>query len=97
MIYKLKFHPKAFKEWKKLSQDIKQQFKKVLKIRLQQPHVQSAKLTASLKNCYKIKLRSIGYRLIYQVNDNEICIVIIAVGRRDNELVYKQAEYRKLN
>ncbi|MDO5667746.1 MAG: hypothetical protein Q4G44_07995 [Alcaligenaceae bacterium] len=29
----------------------------------------SARLSG-MPDCYKIKLRSVGYRLIYQVNDN---------------------------
>lgn len=42
-------------------------------------------------DCYKIKLRGIGYRLVYQVRDNELIVVVIAVGKRDKELVYKIA------
>ncbi len=41
---------------------------------------------------YKIKLRSIGYRLVYEVNDNEIVIFVITVGKRNRGLVYAKAE-----
>jgi mRNA-degrading endonuclease RelE of RelBE toxin-antitoxin system len=61
MTYKLRFLPSALKEWKKLDQSIKQQFKKKLKERLANPHIPSAQLF-SYKDHYKIKLRSSGYR-----------------------------------
>ncbi|STX39858.1 toxin of the RelE-RelB toxin-antitoxin system; Qin prophage [Legionella feeleii] len=72
MIYELHFHPLALKEWKKLGRNLQEAFKKVLKRRLESPHVISACLRGNLKNCYKIKLRQSGYRLVYQVNDNKL-------------------------
>ncbi len=44
---------------------------------------------------YKIELRSAGYRLVYEVNDNEITIFVIAVGKLERGLVYTKAEQRK--
>jgi mRNA interferase RelE/StbE len=40
-----------------------------------------------MADCCKIKLRGQGYRLVYQVRDNELVIVVIAVGKRDRNLV----------
>lgn len=60
MSYELHFHPLALKEWKKLTKDLQEQFKKQLKRRLENPHVISTQLRGSLKNCYKIKLRQSG-------------------------------------
>ena len=60
MIYELYFHPLALKEWKKLSQELQEQFKKQLKRRLENPHVISAKLSGQLKDCYKISPNSIS-------------------------------------
>ncbi|WP_238584326.1 type II toxin-antitoxin system RelE family toxin [Legionella gratiana] len=51
---------------------LQEQFKKVLKQRLENPHVASANLRGNLKECYKIKLRQSGYRLVYHVNDNKL-------------------------
>jgi hypothetical protein len=39
-------------------------------------------------------LRSIGYRLVYEVRDKEVIVVVVAVGRRDRNAVYKAAEKR---
>ena len=93
MIYKLKFIPSALKEWEKIDNTIKEQFKKKLKERLVTPHVPSARLSG-FENHYKIKLRSSGYRLVYEVIDNEICIMVISVGKRDKDSVYNTARER---
>ena len=65
MIYELHFHPLALKEWKKLSRELQEQFKKQLKRRLENPYVISAKLSGQLKDCYKIKLHQAGYPLCH--------------------------------
>ena len=75
--YKLKFIPAALKEWKKLDSGISKEFKKKLEKRLLNPEVPSAKLVGH-KDVYKIKLKSTGYRLAYQVKNNELVIMIIA-------------------
>lgn len=82
------------KEWKKLSPPIREQFKKKLKERLDTPH-NSADQLRRLKNVYKIKLRSIGYRLVYEVDDQKIIVYVIAVGKRDKGIVYTRVEKRK--
>ncbi len=94
MSYKLKFLPSALKEWKKLAPPIQKQFKNKLKERLQNPRNKASQLRG-FKDVYKIKLRSVGYRLVYEVNDTEIVIYIIAVGKRERGLVYSKAESRK--
>ena len=92
MIYKLKFLPSALKEWRKLSPEIKEKFKKQLSRRLENPHVDGMRIRG-YKNHYKIKLRSVGYRLVYEVEDNEITVYVICVGRRDT--IYKILKKRK--
>ncbi len=93
MSYKLKFFPSALKEWKKIAPPIQLQFKKKLKERLLKPRIPSSKLSG-FKDVYKIKLRSVGYRLVYEVNDIEITVYIIAVGKRERGIVYSNAENR---
>ena len=90
MAYKLKFLPTALKEWKKLDGSIQAQFKKKLHERLDDPHVPASRLSG-FENHYKIKLRVSGYRLVYEVIDQEICVLVIAVGKRDKNTIYKQA------
>ena len=84
----------ALKEWKKLDGSIKTQFLKTLTRRLQEPHVPSAKLRGALQNTYKIKLRDMGYRLVYEVIDQRLVVVVIAIGRRDHDEAYQIAVKR---
>ncbi|MGL5226162.1 MAG: type II toxin-antitoxin system RelE family toxin, partial [Aeromonas sp.] len=88
MTYTLKFDTRALKEWEKLAPTIKTQFKKKLAERLNNPHVPASKLRGS-SNRYKIKLRTAGYRLVYQVDDHIITLLVIAIGRRDGNAVYQ--------
>ncbi|MDD7425031.1 MAG: type II toxin-antitoxin system RelE/ParE family toxin [[Actinobacillus] rossii] len=91
MTYSLKFHEKALKEWKKLGEPIKTQLKKKLAERLENPHVQADRLSRFSTALYKIKLRSVGYRLVYEVNDDEITVLVLSVGKRDKLQVYENA------
>jgi mRNA interferase RelE/StbE len=40
-------------------------------------------------------LRTVGYRLVYQVDDKVILVTVIAVGKRDKGLVYLAAKKRR--
>ncbi|CCJ89911.1 type II toxin-antitoxin system RelE/ParE family toxin [Cronobacter turicensis] len=93
MIYKLVFDPRALKEWHKLGETVKAQFKKKLAHVLTAPRVESARLSG-LPDCYKIKLRTSGYRLVYQVHDNAVYVLVIAIGKRENLAVYREAGHR---
>jgi mRNA interferase RelE/StbE len=93
MRYELEFKATALKEWRKLDQSVRELFKKRLAERLETPRVPSARLSG-MADCYKIKLRGLGYRLVYQVHDQQLVVVVIAVGRRDHDLVYRLAQTR---
>ena len=88
MSYELEFLPSALKEWKKLDNSIKAQFKKKLSERLENPKVVKDKLRG-YEDVYKIKLRDVGYRLAYQVKDDEIVVLVLVVGKRENNEVYE--------
>ncbi|MBN3100177.1 type II toxin-antitoxin system RelE/ParE family toxin [Pectobacterium brasiliense] len=68
-------------------------FAKKLKEVLQNPHVPANRLQG-MADCYKIKLRSAGYRLVYQVLEHEIVVLVLAVGKRERSAVYKAAKDR---
>ncbi len=65
MNFELGFLDEALKEWNKLDSSTREQFKKKLAERLMVPRVPSAELSGH-KDRYKIKLRSVGYRLVYR-------------------------------
>lgn len=93
MSYSLKFLPSALKEWNKLDNSLQAQFKKKLAECLEKPRILSAKLSG-FENHYKIKLRASGYRLVYEVVDEELIVYVIAVGKREKNIVYKKAKNR---
>jgi mRNA interferase RelE/StbE len=93
MSYELAFLDEALKEWRKLDAMTREQFKSKLAERLENPQLPSARLHGA-KERYKIKLRSAGYRLVYEVNDREVLVLVIAVGKRERNEVYKVAERR---
>ena len=95
MTYSLEFHEDALKEWNDLDGSIKSQFKKQLEKRMENPHVPSARLSNDLADCYKIKLQKIGYRLVYEVIDNRLVIIVLSVGRRDGLQAYMKASTRR--
>jgi mRNA interferase RelE/StbE len=47
-----------------------------------------------MPDCYKIKLRAAGYRLVYRVDDAVVTVVVVSVGRLDRNPVYKIAAGR---
>jgi mRNA interferase RelE/StbE len=93
MSYKLRFHELALAEWRKLDGSLREPLKKKLAERLENPRVPSAALSG-MADCYKIKLKSVGYRLVYRVDEAAVFVTIIAVGKRDRLKVYESAQER---
>ena len=93
MNYNLEFKPKALKEFKKLDNSIKEQFKNKLKERLINPKVPKDKLSG-FTNVYKIKLKMAGYRLAYEVIDDRLVVLVLSVGKRENNQIYKKLKNR---
>jgi mRNA interferase RelE/StbE len=94
MTYELAFLDEAMKEWRRLDNVTREQFKAKLTERLQNLKLPSARLIGA-KERYKIKLRNAGYRLVYQVKDRELLVLVVAVGKRERNQVYKIAERRR--
>uniref|UniRef100_UPI00237F1E1A type II toxin-antitoxin system RelE family toxin n=1 Tax=Klebsiella pneumoniae TaxID=573 RepID=UPI00237F1E1A len=63
----------------------------------QNPRIESTRLS-DLPDCYKIKLKASGYRLVYrlvyQVRDSVVVVYVIAIGKREKAAVYHQANKR---
>lgn len=93
MNFELAFLEEALAEWHKLDGTIRTQLKKKLAERLQAPRMPSAKLSGH-PDRYKIKLRTVGYRLVYEVRDAQVLVIVIAVGKRDRNAVYRAAQLR---
>lgn len=93
MSYKLRFHELALQEWKKLDGSVREPLKRKLAERLEHPRISSAALSG-MKDCYKIKLRSRGYRLIYRVDEQLLFVTVIAIGKRERDEIYQAAQSR---
>ncbi len=93
MTYDLAFLDEALKEWRKLDNATREQFKARLTERLKNPKIPSARLHGARAR-YKIKLRNAGYRLVYEVRDQTLLVLVVAVGKRERNAVYKAAERR---
>lgn len=89
--YRLRFVRSAWTEWEALDGSVKEPLRKLLRKRLDNPHVPSAALHGELRGYYKIKLRKAGYRLVYGVEDDALIVMVIAVDRRADSLVYRSA------
>jgi mRNA interferase RelE/StbE len=93
VLYRLRFHELALREWHQLDGSVREPLKKKLAERLENPRVPASALHG-MADCYKIKLHSVGYRLIYRVDDLEIFVTVIATGKRDKHRVYRTAAER---
>ena len=86
MTYELEFEKAALKKFDKLNPQIAEQFIRKLEAILENPKIPKNKLRGST-DLYKVKLRSAGYRLVYQVIDERIVVLVLDVDRRDT--IYK--------
>ena len=93
MSYELAFLDDALKEWRRLDAPVRDQFKAKLAERLRDPEIPSARLHGA-KERYKIKLRSAGFRLVYEVRDRDLIVLVVAVGKRERNELYRIAARR---
>ena len=89
--YRLFFLPQALEEWRSLDGSIQQILKKLLTKRLDNPHVPGGELHGALARCYKIKLNKQGMRLVYEVEDGKLIVMVLSVDRREDSAAYKSA------
>ena len=92
-IYTLEFVIEAKNELSRLDKVLQIQLLKKLKSRLSSPRVPAAKLS-NMPDCYKIKLRASGVRLVYEVIDNRLVVLVFGVGKRDDNAAYIAAKKR---
>lgn len=89
--YRLQFVPSAWAEWQALDGSVKEPLRKLLKKRLDNPHVPGSELHGALAGHYKIKLRKQGYRLVYGVQDDALIVMVMSVDKREDSAVYQSA------
>ncbi len=92
--YRLLFLPSALKEWHGLDGSVKETLRKLLRKRLDNPHVPGGALHGELAGYYKIKLKKQGYRLVYGVEDDALIVMVMAVDKREDGVVYRSVMER---
>ncbi|QYZ66796.1 MAG: hypothetical protein OI74_10140 [Gammaproteobacteria bacterium (ex Lamellibrachia satsuma)] len=93
MTYELRFMPEALTEWHDLDQSIQGPIKNKLEKVLENPIRPAARLFG-MPDCYEIKLRGSGYRLVNHVDQEEVVILVLSVGKRVRNRAYKTAKKR---
>jgi mRNA interferase RelE/StbE len=93
--YELRFMPEALVEWRALDGSVRAPLKKLLAKWLNQPHVPGGELHGPLAGCYKIKLLKQGVRLVYAVEDQQLVVLVLAVDKREEGVVYGSATARR--
>ena len=92
MSYELAVHPEAEKEWAKLDGSVKKRFKeKLASARLINPRVDKDALR-ELPDCYRIKITTPQYRLVYHVDDTARLVTLLSVATRED--VYLELKRR---
>ncbi len=61
--------------------------------RLVEPRIPASKLRGC-SHRYKIKLRAAEFRLVYEVRDREVLKLVVVVGKRERNAVYRQIDQR---
>ena len=92
--YRLMVLPEALAEYRALDGSVRQNLKKLLGKRLDEPRVPGGELHGDLSDCYKIKLLKQGVRLVYQVEDDRLIVLVLAVDKREDSAAYKSAVAR---
>lgn len=89
-IYRIAFRPRAAKAFERLSTALQRQIAKKLKERSFNPRVPADRVR-EIADGYRLKLRASGIRLVYLVRDEELVILVLAIGAREREEAYKDA------
>lgn len=90
-VYRVLLTKESLKEWNKIDHSIQRLFQRKLSSVLLNPISVNNRLRGKLSNCYKIKLKRAGYRLVYEVRSQTIVLIVWAVDKRDDDKVYESA------
>lgn len=96
-MYNLKFYEEAEKDLSKLNNSVKKLFAKKLSQIIKNPELGKDlgnKNNLNLSGLKKVYFDNKRYRIVYEIIENEIIIHIVAIGKRDDMKVYKEANNR---
>ena len=78
----------------KLDATVSERFRKILADPLHRPRAPAARL-ADQQDRYKIKLRGVACRLVYEVRDAVLLVIVVALGKRERNAVTRVAAKRR--
>lgn len=90
-VYKVLLTRESLKEWNKIDHSIQRLFQRKLSSVVLNPIIVNNRLRGKLSNCYKIKLKRAGYRLIYEVRCQTVVLLVWAIDKREDDKVYDSA------
>jgi len=106
MVWDIDYHDKALKDLEGLTKTVNARVIKAINKVAKNPLPQSEggygkplgnRQSSKLAGCMKIKLKSIGIRVVYQLVRVNAVMKIVVVSVRDDDEVYKEAERRIKN
>jgi mRNA interferase RelE/StbE len=86
MPYQIKISSKARNSLKKLSENLREKLILEINSLSNEPRPKGYKKLKGYENYYRIRMGN--YRIIYEINDNELLILVLNLGKRDN--IYDQ-------
>lgn len=92
--HELHFHEDAWAEWEKLDSGMRERLKKKLLRRLENPILDSARLSGELSGLYVIRSQADGLRLVYAVDELKRQMIVASVGKREDLIAYRNAVSR---
>lgn len=89
-MYKIDFVPEARIDIKKLDKTIQNEVLKKLQKISENPEIWK-NLSWNLAWCKKVYVHNKQIRIVYKINNQEIEVLVIAIWKRENKRVYREA------
>ena len=97
-MYEIKYHPLIEADLQQLNNSVRLEVFKKLKKMQQTPGIGKPlgnKNNMNLTGLFKVYVAKKQVRIVYEIIDNILVVKVIAIGKRENMEVYKQAEERR--
>lgn len=81
MIWSIEWDDRALKELRKLDKQVQQKIIKYINDRIRlNPRIFGKELTANMSGLWRYRIED--YRIVCRIEDEKLCVMIIAVGHR---------------
>jgi mRNA interferase RelE/StbE len=80
--YRIEFAPKAEKQFKALDRSIQRRLARRIDSLAENPHPQGSKKLTAEEDFYRLRVGD--YRIVYQVRDKSLVVLVVRVGHRSD-------------